>query len=95
MPGGALSAIGFRMRWVNRAVCSPYGLSGTVFGADPQRAERVASAIRAGTISINGGVWYRGDTPFGGYKQSGVGRELGLAGFEEYLQMKVIAEAVR
>ncbi|MGB2811734.1 MAG: aldehyde dehydrogenase family protein, partial [Mycobacterium sp.] len=74
---------------------SPYGLSGTVFGADPQRAERVASAIRAGTISINGGVWYRGDTPFGGYKQSGVGRELGLAGFEEYLQMKVIAEAVR
>lgn len=72
---------------------SPYGLSATVFGADPQRADRVASALRAGTVSVNGGVWYCGDTPFGGYKQSGVGREMGLAGFEEYLQMKVIAEA--
>jgi len=74
---------------------SPYGLSGTVVGADPRRAEQVAARVRAGTLSVNGGVWYCADTPFGGYKQSGVGRELGLAGFEEYLQTKVIAEAVR
>jgi aldehyde dehydrogenase (NAD+) len=73
---------------------SPYGLSGTVFGADPDRAARVASRIRAGTINVNGGVWYSADAPFGGYKQSGNGREMGLAGFEEYLETKTIATAV-
>jgi aldehyde dehydrogenase (NAD+) len=73
---------------------SPYGLSGTVFGTDPGRAAGVASGIRAGTINVNGGVWYSADAPFGGYKQSGNGREMGLAGFEEYLETKTIATAV-
>jgi aldehyde dehydrogenase (NAD+) len=73
---------------------SPYGLSGTVFGADPNRLNWVASRLRTGTINVNGGVWYSGDAPFGGYKQSGNGREMGLAGFEEYLETKLIAEAV-
>ncbi|UMB70330.1 aldehyde dehydrogenase [Mycobacterium paraterrae] len=73
---------------------SPYGLSGTVFGTDPDRAAAVASRIRAGTINVNGGVWYSADLPFGGYKQSGNGREMGLAGFEEYLETKTIATAV-
>jgi aldehyde dehydrogenase (NAD+) len=70
---------------------SPYGLSGAVFGADLARARAVASRIRAGTIGINGGVWYSADVPFGGYKQSGTGREMGVAGFEEYLEIKSIA----
>jgi aldehyde dehydrogenase (NAD+) len=70
---------------------SPYGLSGAVFGTDPARARAVASRIRAGTIGINGGVWYSPDVPFGGYKQSGTGREMGVAGFEEYLEIKSIA----
>ncbi|BBX94802.1 aldehyde dehydrogenase [Mycobacterium lacus] len=73
---------------------SPYGLSGTVFGADPQRAARVAARLRVGTVNVNGGVWYSADAPFGGYKQSGIGREMGLAGFEEYLETKLIATAV-
>ena len=73
---------------------SPYGLSGTVFGSDANRAAGVASRIRAGTINVNGGVWYSADAPFGGYKQSGNGREMGLAGFEEYLETKTIATAV-
>jgi aldehyde dehydrogenase (NAD+) len=73
---------------------SPYGLSGTVFGADPDRAARVAARVRAGTINVNGGVWYSADAPFGGYKQSGNGREMGLAGFEEYLEIKTIATAI-
>src|ERR1700742_3677954 len=73
---------------------SPYGLSGTVFGADPDRAAGVAARIRAGTINVNGGGWYSADAPFGGYKQSGNGREMGLAGFEEYLETKTIATAV-
>jgi aldehyde dehydrogenase (NAD+) len=51
----------------------------------------VASRIRSGTIGINGGVWYSPDVPFGGYKQSGTGREMGVAGFEEYLEIKSIA----
>ena len=72
---------------------SPYGLSGTVFGADPDRAAAVAARIRAGTINVNGGVWYSADATFGGYKQSGNGREMGLAGFEEYLEVKTIATA--
>jgi len=73
---------------------SPYGLSGTVVGTDPRRVDWVATRLRTGTVSVNGGVWCCGDAPFGGYKQSGVGREMGLAGFEEYLQIKVVAEAV-
>ena len=73
---------------------SPYGLSGTVFSADPERAQRVASQLRVGTVNVNGGVWYSADVPFGGYKQSGIGREMGIAGFEEYLQLKAIATAV-
>ncbi|CAJ1495890.1 aldehyde dehydrogenase [[Mycobacterium] burgundiense] len=70
---------------------SPYGLSGTVFSGDPERAAGVAARLRVGTVNINGGVWYAADAPFGGYKQSGIGREMGRAGFEEYTEIKVIA----
>ena len=70
---------------------SPYGLSGTVFGGDDDRAQAVASRLRVGTVNVNGGIWYSADAPFGGYKQSGVGREMGVAGFEEYLETKLIA----
>ena len=72
---------------------SPYGLSGTVFSPDAERANAVAARLRVGTVNINGGVWYSADMPFGGYKQSGIGREMGLAGFEEYLEIKAIATA--
>ncbi|MGW0159624.1 aldehyde dehydrogenase [Mycobacterium sp. NPDC003323] len=70
---------------------SPYGLSGTVFSGDDARAQAVASRLRVGTVNVNGGIWYSADAPFGGYKQSGVGREMGVAGFEEYLETKLIA----
>jgi aldehyde dehydrogenase (NAD+) len=73
---------------------SPYGLSGTVFSPDLDRANAVAARLRVGTVNINGGVWYSADMPFGGYKQSGIGREMGLAGFEEYLEIKAIATAI-
>ncbi|MGH3960255.1 aldehyde dehydrogenase family protein, partial [Mycobacterium sp.] len=74
---------------------SPYGLSGSVVSTDPDRAARVASRLRVGTVTVNGGVWYSADAPFGGYKQSGNGREMGLAGFEEYLETKLIATGVQ
>jgi aldehyde dehydrogenase (NAD+) len=70
---------------------SPYGLSGMVTSADQERALAVARRIRSGTINVNGGNFYAGDAPFGGYKQSGIGREMGLEGFEEYLETKTIA----
>ena len=71
---------------------SPYGLSGSVWSGDRDRAMAVAGRLRTGTVGVNGGVWYSPDVPFGGYKQSGIGREMGVAGFEEYLETKVVAE---
>ncbi|MFC5751870.1 aldehyde dehydrogenase [Actinomadura rugatobispora] len=71
---------------------SRYGLSGMVVSASDERARAVAHRVRTGTISVNGGLFYGADAPFGGYRQSGVGRESGVAGFEEYLEIKTIAE---
>ncbi|ONH61780.1 aldehyde dehydrogenase [Frankia sp. CcI49] len=71
---------------------SIYGLSGAVDSASLERARAVARRVRTGVINVNGGQFFSPDMPFGGYKQSGVGREMGLAGFEEYLETKVIAE---
>jgi len=71
---------------------SPYGLSGSVWSGDRDRAMAVAGRLRTGTVGVNGGIWYSPDVPFGGYKQSGIGREMGVAGFEEYLETKSIAE---
>lgn len=70
---------------------SAYGLSGAVTSASEERALAVARRIRTGTISVNGGMWFAPDVPFGGYRQSGVGRENGVEGFEEYLEVKAMA----
>ncbi len=69
---------------------SMYGLSGAVNSKSEERALAVARRIRTGTIAVNGAQWFNVDTPFGGYKQSGLGRENGEQGFEEYLETKVI-----
>ena len=69
---------------------SIYGLSGGVFSANTARAERIARGIRTGTMWINNYHIFADFSPFGGYKQSGVGRELGLAGLHEYTQIKRI-----
>ncbi|MET1050061.1 MAG: aldehyde dehydrogenase family protein [Acidimicrobiales bacterium] len=71
---------------------SIYGLSGAVNSGDIERAKAVGRRIRSGTMSINGGVYYGADVPFGGYRQSGLGREMGIEGFEEYLETKSFAE---
>jgi aldehyde dehydrogenase (NAD+) len=70
---------------------TPYGLSGAVTSADEGRALAVARRLRTGTVGVNGGIWLAPDTPFGGYRQSGLGREGGVAGLEEYLETKVVA----
>ena len=64
-----------------------YGLAGGVWSADEERARRVASRIRTGQVEINGGA-FNPQAPFGGYKQSGHGRELGRYGLEEFLVAK-------
>jgi acyl-CoA reductase-like NAD-dependent aldehyde dehydrogenase len=70
---------------------SIFGLSGAVYGADDERATNLARRLRVGTVSVNGGMYYGPDAPFGGYKQSGIGREMGVAGLNEYLELKTIA----
>nr|WP_322753726.1 aldehyde dehydrogenase family protein [Frankia sp. Cas3] len=73
---------------------SIFGLSGAVYSRDEDRALAVARRIRSGTISVNGGNYFSPDAPFGGYKQSGIGRESGVAGLEEFQERKTIAVPV-
>jgi len=70
---------------------SKYGLSGGVLCEDEDRAIAVAKRVRTGTIGVNGGMWHFPDAPFGGYKESGFGRENGTMGLEEFLQVKLLA----
>jgi aldehyde dehydrogenase (NAD+) len=72
---------------------SIYGLSGAVFGGQ-DRALALARRIRTGTFSINGGNYFSPDSPFGGFKQSGIGREMGTPGLEEFLEAKTFATVV-
>ncbi len=70
---------------------STYGLSGGVVSASEERATAIARRIRTGSIGVNGGLWYGADSPYGGYKDSGIGRQCGTEGFEQYLETKAIA----
>jgi aldehyde dehydrogenase (NAD+) len=70
---------------------SPYGLAGNVMSGSLERSLAVARRLRAGFIGLNGGAAYGADVPFGGYKASGVGRQNGLAGFEQYTEIKSVA----
>lgn len=87
--GPVLSIIPFRDEddAVRIANDSPYGLSGGVWSEDPAHAERVARRLRTGQVSINGGN-FNPSAPFGGFKQSGNGREFGKFGLEEFLEIK-------
>jgi acyl-CoA reductase-like NAD-dependent aldehyde dehydrogenase len=67
-----------------------YGLMATVWTGDPARGHRIASRIKAGTVGINTPFTAFPGIPFGGYKQSGFGRELGLETLELYLEMKSV-----
>ncbi|HXT42092.1 MAG TPA: aldehyde dehydrogenase family protein [Candidatus Angelobacter sp.] len=67
---------------------SPYGLSGSLWTNDLRRAIRVAKAVESGVMSINSHSSVHTEAPFGGFKQSGIGRDLGMAAMEGYTELK-------
>ncbi|BBY22164.1 hypothetical protein MSTO_23690 [Mycobacterium stomatepiae] len=91
--GPVLVVIGFdddddAVRIANDSV---YGLAAGVTSASQERAFAVAMRIKAGAAAINGAAWYGAESPFGGYKSSGLGRQNGLEGFAQYTETKIIA----
>ena len=75
---------------VNLANSSPFGLGGAVYSADPDRAAEVAGLLDTGMVWINSPTGSMADLPFGGTKRSGVGRELGPSGIDEFVNKKLI-----
>jgi acyl-CoA reductase-like NAD-dependent aldehyde dehydrogenase len=73
---------------IELANATPYGLSGSIWTRDGARALRVARAIDAGVLSVNSNSSVRVATPFGGFKQSGFGRELGMHALDGYSEVK-------
>jgi betaine-aldehyde dehydrogenase len=69
---------------------TPFGLSGSIWTRDGARALRVARAVEAGVLSVNANTSVRVQTPFGGFKQSGFGRELGMAALDGYSELKSV-----
>ena len=72
-----------------------YGLAAYVWTGDPDRGDDVAGALRAGMVSVNGGTITEADMPFGGVGQSGLGREWGDAGVDEFQELKTISTGYR
>jgi (Z)-2-((N-methylformamido)methylene)-5-hydroxybutyrolactone dehydrogenase len=90
--GPVLSVIPFEdeEELVRQANDTPYGLAAGVWTKDLQKAHRVAHALRAGTIWVNSYRTLSFNTPFGGYKMSGLGRENGLESLQEYTEVKSV-----
>ena len=68
-----------------------YGLSAEIYTTDLKKGERIAKQIEAGTVAINTDDFFKPECPFGGYKESGMGREYGEIGMKEFSQVKLIA----
>ncbi|HZL32823.1 MAG TPA: aldehyde dehydrogenase family protein, partial [Verrucomicrobiae bacterium] len=75
---------------IRLANATPYGLSGSIWSRDIGKALRTARAIRAGVLSVNSNSSVHTEAPFGGYKMSGIGRELGMSAIDMYTETKNI-----
>ncbi|MEJ7894868.1 MAG: aldehyde dehydrogenase family protein [Solirubrobacteraceae bacterium] len=93
-PVGVVLAFDTEAEAIALANDSIYGLSGSIWTRDGARALRVARALEAGNLSVNSNSSVRVQTPFGGFKQSGVGRELGPHALDHYTEVKTVFMAV-
>jgi phenylacetaldehyde dehydrogenase len=94
--GPVVTAIPFRdsAELVTQANNSVYGLAAGIWTRDIQKAHRLASQLRAGTVWINCYNIFDAALPFGGYKQSGWGREMGHEVLEQYTEVKAVCTAL-
>lgn len=76
---------------INMANNTEYGLSAEIYTSDLEKAEVLAKKIQSGTVAINTDNFFKPQCPFGGYKKSGMGREYGKIGMQEFAQVKVVA----
>jgi betaine-aldehyde dehydrogenase len=89
-PVVCVSAFDDEEQMIRDVNASPYGLSGSLWTNDLRRALRVARRIESGVLSINSHSSVHVEAPFGGFKQSGIGRDLGMAAMEGYTELKNI-----
>jgi aldehyde dehydrogenase (NAD+) len=75
---------------IRRANATEYGLAAAVWTRDISKAHRVADEVRAGTVWVNCYDLFDAAAPFGGFKRSGIGRELGAKGLDSYLEEKTV-----
>ena len=87
-PVVAITPFDDEAQMIREVNASPYGLSGSLWTNDLPRALRVAKAVESGVLSINSHSSVHVEAPFGGFKQSGIGRDLGLAALEGYTELK-------
>jgi succinate-semialdehyde dehydrogenase/glutarate-semialdehyde dehydrogenase len=89
-PVAVVHRVGSEDEAVELANSSPYGLGGAVFAADEEAAEKVADRLEVGMVGLNMLVRSSPELPFGGVKNSGIGRELGRFGLDEFANKKLV-----
>src|SRR5690606_12828841 len=93
-PVVAITPFDDESRMLDEVNDSPYGLSGSLWTSSLERAIRVSRAIRSGVLSVNSHSSVHVEAPFGGFKMSGLGRDLGMAAMEGYTELKNVYVAV-